>query len=99
MPHHVAARFRFALRPLALALPAALLSLAPAVAHAAETAASEHSSIGPEIRVSLPIMNTGCSCSRPKKLVAARPNKNAISGVNSKFAIPRTPSVPKSFPM
>ena len=44
MPHHVAARFRFALRPLALALPAALLSLAPAVAHAAETAASEQSS-------------------------------------------------------
>ncbi|WP_213939188.1 TonB-dependent siderophore receptor [Pseudomonas sp. dw_612] len=35
MPHHFAARFRFALCPLALALPAALLSLAPA-AHAEE---------------------------------------------------------------
>lgn len=44
MPHHVAARFRFALRPLALALPAALLSLAPAAAHAADTPASEQSS-------------------------------------------------------
>ena len=44
MPHHVAARFRFALRPLALALPAALLSLAPAAAHAAETPPSEQSS-------------------------------------------------------
>ena len=44
MPHHVAARFRFALRPLALALPAALLSLAPAAAHAAESPASEQSS-------------------------------------------------------
>lgn len=43
MPHH-AARFRFALRPLALALPAALLSLAPAAVHAAETPASEQSS-------------------------------------------------------
>ena len=44
MPHHVAARFRFALRPLTLALPAALLSLAPAAAHAAETPPSEQSS-------------------------------------------------------
>ncbi|MGE8144537.1 TonB-dependent siderophore receptor [Pseudomonas frederiksbergensis] len=39
MPHHFAARFRFALCPLALALPAALLSLA---AHAAETAAAKN---------------------------------------------------------
>ncbi|RON50305.1 TonB-dependent siderophore receptor [Pseudomonas frederiksbergensis] len=38
MPHHFAARFRFALCPLALALPAALLSLA---AHAGETAAAK----------------------------------------------------------
>ena len=41
MPHHVAARFRFALCPLALALPAALLSLAPVAAHAASTPRSE----------------------------------------------------------
>lgn len=40
MPHHLAARFRFALCPLALALPAALLSLASA-ALAAETGASK----------------------------------------------------------
>lgn len=40
MPHHLAARFRFALCPLALALPAALLSLASA-AHAAETGTSK----------------------------------------------------------
>ncbi|KAF2394499.1 TonB-dependent siderophore receptor [Pseudomonas frederiksbergensis] len=40
MPHHLAARFRFALCPLALALPAALLSLASA-AQAAETGTSK----------------------------------------------------------
>lgn len=40
MSHLLAARFRFALRPLALALPAALLSLA-STAHAAETANSK----------------------------------------------------------
>lgn len=40
MPHHFAARFRFALCPLALALPAALLSLAP-VAHAEEKGAAK----------------------------------------------------------
>lgn len=40
MSHHLAARFRFALCPLALAVPAALLSLAPA-AHAAETGAAK----------------------------------------------------------
>lgn len=40
MPHHLAARFRFALCPLALALPAALLSLAPA-AHAEEKGAAK----------------------------------------------------------
>ncbi|WP_095059921.1 TonB-dependent siderophore receptor [Pseudomonas sp. Irchel s3f7] len=40
MSHQLAARFRFALCPLALALPAALLSLAPA-AHAAETTAEK----------------------------------------------------------
>ncbi|MDN3223580.1 TonB-dependent siderophore receptor [Pseudomonas nunensis] len=40
MPHHLAARFRFALCPLALALPAALLSLA-STAQAAETGTSK----------------------------------------------------------
>lgn len=40
MSHHLAVRFRFALCPLALALPAALLSLTPVV-HAAETAAEK----------------------------------------------------------
>lgn len=40
MPHHLAARFRFALCPLALTLPAALLSLASA-AHASETDTSK----------------------------------------------------------
>lgn len=40
MSHHLAARVRFALRPLAMALPAALLSLA-STAHAAETASAK----------------------------------------------------------
>ncbi len=44
MSHHLAARFRFALCPLALAVPAALLSLAPA-AHAAETGAAKGSAL------------------------------------------------------
>jgi len=44
MSHHLAARFRFALCPLALAVPAALLSLAPA-AHAAETGAVKGSAL------------------------------------------------------
>ncbi|OOQ44817.1 TonB-dependent siderophore receptor [Pseudomonas fluorescens] len=42
MSHPLVARFRFALCPLALALPAALLSLVP-VAHAAETDAEKNS--------------------------------------------------------
>ncbi|WP_347905839.1 TonB-dependent siderophore receptor [Pseudomonas purpurea] len=44
MSPHVAARFRFALRPLALALPAALLSLAPTIAQAQEQTGSQQAS-------------------------------------------------------
>lgn len=48
MSPHVAARFRFALRPLALALPAALLSLSPAFAQAQEQTGSSQQASNPK---------------------------------------------------
>src|ERR671919_1728896 len=58
-------------------------------------AAMADSSIRPEIRLSRPMTRRGRS-SPPSAVMAARPMANASSGVSSRFATPRTPSVPKS---
>src|ERR671918_489103 len=61
-------------------------------------AAMADSSIRPEIRLSRPMTRRGRS-SPPSAVMAARPMANASSGVSSRFATPRTPSVPKSLVM
>ena len=64
---------------------------APTLAH---PAASAPSSIAPLRRVSRPITTASPGCSPAPN---ARPMAIASSGVRSRFATPRTPSVPKSF--
>ena len=55
------------------------------------------SSMVPETRVSRPTrIGLRPSPSSGKTLAAARPIRMASSGVSSRFATPRTPSVPKS---
>ena len=58
--------------------------------------ANAHSNMEPEIRVSLPIKNVGCSFSLPKCVAAARPKWYANSGVKNSLTTPRTPSVPNN---
>ena len=64
-------------------------------------AANAASSISPEIRVSLPISTSGraAACRAANTAAAARPTAYASSGVRSSLARPRTPSVPKYFPI
>ncbi|MPM96051.1 hypothetical protein SDC9_143207 [bioreactor metagenome] len=62
-------------------------------------AAKADSSIVPDNLVSLPIIIFGAAVSLPKYSAAALPSLKAISGVNSAFATPLTPSVPNKRPI
>src|SRR5437899_5609797 len=64
---------------------------APAESSPADSAASSRS---PERRVSRTMSTAGRACRDRKAVAAARPSRSAISGVSSRLAIPRTPSVP-----
>ena len=64
-----------------------VVTCAPSAARPATSAAS---SSGPDSRVSRPTTNR----SAPSTRAAARPSASTTSGVRSRFATPRTPSVP-----
>src|ERR1051326_2351172 len=67
----------------------------PADRRPAERAAWRRS---PERRVSRTITTDGWRCCERKVVAAARPRARAISGVRSRLATPRTPSVPNRRP-